>query len=164
MTPLTRAVRRSSSDDAAMAALTIRLLDNRGEDIIQSFDSVLKKVDMPADERASLARCVLASAREYFMEYCIPSDSEIPPDIRDNMDLSPIAPSYLALVDPEVYEQATKRPTLHLQVSLTCAVPPMPEFNWMHSGVWWYVTIPSSQLERLASCPTVERIVLEKAL
>lgn len=90
-----------NDDTDIMASLTIGLLDKRAEDLTQS---------------------VMEGIREYFMLRYLSSDTEIPPPIRDNMDLQSIVPSSTTLVDPEVYSQATKRSTLHLKVSLTCVL------------------------------------------
>ena len=134
------------SDDVVPAMNFVKLLDRRGDAIAQSFESLMEKYGVPADERSSLARSLLMAARECTMEYTAPSIC------------TP------ALVDPDVFTEATKYPTLHLQVSLTCDIPPMSEFNWIRSGIWWYVTIPSSQLDRLIKQPTVEKVMLERPL
>ena len=69
-------------------------------------------------------------------------------------------PSYHAIVDPEILVQSTKQETLRLRVVLNCTIPPMPNLDWIRTGALWYVTVPSGQIGRLASHPTVQRITL----
>lgn len=69
-------------------------------------------------------------------------------------------PSYHAIMDPEILVQSTKQVSLRLRVVLNGIVPPMPNLDWIRTGALWYVSVPSDQIGRLASHPTVQRITL----